>query len=474
MKKILPVILTILISLNAQALFEVKDASDNTVFSISNDGMRVINAGDTMMVISTSEARISLDNSKGLSRSFSVSTNTTGKGVLANVLEVTTGSTKMREGDAGGRYTDFSPENIFLGLNAGEIKEPAGEGNGENNIFIGNAAGSHNSDGGYNIFIGNEAGSNSNSDFNMFIGFNSGNANIGGMSNTFVGNNTGQSYTWGNRNSLFGTAASSRNNGNDNSIFGENAGCGDWGAIYSRNCLFGSSCGINLSTGSDNIMIGYRSGYLNQTGDGNTFIGSNAGYNETGSNKLYIDNSNTSTPLIYGEFDNDLLILNTSKTHLKHPLGNTTNGLFIQSTYNSNTDSWHFYQSTGDHLNLFYNTTLRGTWDLNSGVYSSSSDKKFKKNIKELAKVMDRVMLLQPKKYNFISQKNNEDKYIGLIAQDVEKLFPEFVMYNEEANAYTMDYAGLSVIAIQAIKEQQTEIEYLKSEIEKIKNLLNK
>ncbi|MFW6132001.1 MAG: hypothetical protein ACOC5F_05340 [Candidatus Aminicenantaceae bacterium] len=33
------------------------------------------------------------------------------------------------------------------------------------------------------------------------------------------------------------------------------------------------------------------------------------GYNETGSNKLYIDNSDTSPPLIYGEFDNDLITI---------------------------------------------------------------------------------------------------------------------------------------------------------------------
>jgi hypothetical protein len=38
------------------------------------------------------------------------------------------------------------------------------------------------------------------------------------------------------------------------------------------------------------------------TGNGNIFIGYNAGSYETGSNKLYIANSNTSKPLIYGDF----------------------------------------------------------------------------------------------------------------------------------------------------------------------------
>jgi hypothetical protein len=39
-------------------------------------------------------------------------------------------------------------------------------------------------------------------------------------------------------------------------------------------------------------------------------LGWRAGYNETGSNKLYIANSDTTTPLIYGEFDNEILNVN--------------------------------------------------------------------------------------------------------------------------------------------------------------------
>ncbi|MCK4980834.1 MAG: hypothetical protein KAS62_10595, partial [Candidatus Delongbacteria bacterium] len=76
MNKVLPMILTILFSLNAQALFEVKDASDNTVLEISNDGLRVFNEGDTLMVISSSEIKAFIDSSttKALSRSFCVTT----------------------------------------------------------------------------------------------------------------------------------------------------------------------------------------------------------------------------------------------------------------------------------------------------------------------------------------------------------------------------------------------------------------
>jgi hypothetical protein len=72
-------------------------------------------------------------------------------------------------------------------------------------------------------------------------------------------------------------------------------------------------------------MIGRFAGYHNIIGNNNVFLGSGAGYNETGSNKLYISNSNTSTPLIYGEFDNQYLEINGDLTIIKDgPASNIT------------------------------------------------------------------------------------------------------------------------------------------------------
>ena len=68
-----------------------------------------------------------------------------------------------------------------------------------------------------------------------------------------------------------------------------------------------------VGTGSPmrNTVIGQRNGTGQAVlGDDNVFLGYNAGFNETGSSKLYIANSNTTTPLIYGEFDNGVLNVN--------------------------------------------------------------------------------------------------------------------------------------------------------------------
>ncbi len=57
------------------------------------------------------------------------------------------------------------------------------------------------------------------------------------------------------------------------------------------------------NNGTNNVAIGFQAGFSNTgTASGNTFIGYQAGYSETASNKLYISNSNTATPLVYGDF----------------------------------------------------------------------------------------------------------------------------------------------------------------------------
>ena len=49
-------------------------------------------------------------------------------------------------------------------------------------------------------------------------------------------------------------------------------------------------------------------------GSGNVFLGYEAGYNETGSNTLYIANSDTSSPLIYGDFGTGEVTINGNLT----------------------------------------------------------------------------------------------------------------------------------------------------------------
>lgn len=152
-------------------------------------------------------------------------------------------------------------------------------------------------------------------------------SNTEGDQNTAAGAFSLTNNTTANGNTAFGYKASySVSDGNYNSSFGLNAlystTSGTYNSAFSYGSLFLNQTGDENTAfgykalysniiGNENTAIGSRAGY-NALGSGNVFIGRYAGYYETGSNKLYIDNSNTSTPLIYGDFDTDEVIVNGS------------------------------------------------------------------------------------------------------------------------------------------------------------------
>jgi hypothetical protein len=185
-------------------------------------------------------------------------------------------------------YSNTGDWNSFLGYQAGLYNTT-----GYANSFLGSYAGLYNTTGYANSFIGYYAGSgNTTGYYNSFLGYFAGSGNTTGYNNSFVGYRAGYSNTTGHYNSFLGSEAGySNTTGYSNSFLGNYAG-------YSN------------TRGSYNNFLGRHAGYWNITGSGNVFLGNAAGYNETGSNKLYIANSDTTTPLIYGEFDNKILKAN--------------------------------------------------------------------------------------------------------------------------------------------------------------------
>jgi len=186
---------------------------------------------------------------------------------------------------------------------------------GSSNTLFGTGAGnSLGDDDDQSTFIGYQAGYNTNDGtqpyhgkYNTFVGYNAGYSNTTGLCNTFLGCNAGRSTT-GSFNTFIGYAAGYFNTyGEDNTFIGHNAGGNNTTGF--SNTFLGLDAGGSNTTGYYNTYLGNNAGTSNTTGYGNVFIGNSAGYNETGSNKLYIDNSNTSTPLIYGEFDNRILTI---------------------------------------------------------------------------------------------------------------------------------------------------------------------
>ncbi len=156
-------------------------------------------------------------------------------------------------------------------------------------------------------------GISSDHDTNIFIGKDSGRVNNqagGGWSNTFVGSTAGYSNTAGTYNVALGSQALySNSNGGSNIAIGHQALRAN--STTSNNTAIGHTA-LRSTTAGNNTALGYGSGYSNSTGTGNIFIGYSAGYSETASNKLYIENSNSASPLIWGDFNTDVVNINGS------------------------------------------------------------------------------------------------------------------------------------------------------------------
>jgi len=101
-----------------------------------------------------------------------------------------------------------------------------------------------------------------------------------------------------------------------------------------------------------------------------------------------------------------------------------------------------------------------------AGELTVNSDARLKANVKSLGNTLPKLLLLDGKKYTL---KNNSHTKIGLLAQDVQKLFPELVKKGEDKKqTLSLFYQGLVPVLINAIKAQQQQLEELK------KKLINK
>jgi hypothetical protein len=242
------------------------------------------------------------------------------------------GNDNIFMGSQAGFSNIYAQNNIFIGIRTGysTIGNSGGVNYGSDNIFMGNEAGYANSIGEKNIFIGYLAGrSNTTSDNNVFIGVEAGTANTTGRDNVFIGNGAGISnqigvyntiigegagasivgwmdgmYTRGSQNTFVGKSAGGASTGYENTYIG--AGCATYNVNGQENVMMGRYAGFWSSGGSRNTIIGYGAGYLSSgqsLGDGNVLIGYYAAATQNAiSNQLFIDNSSTATPLIWGDF----------------------------------------------------------------------------------------------------------------------------------------------------------------------------
>jgi hypothetical protein len=172
-------------------------------------------------------------------------------------------------------------------------------------------------------------------------------------------------------------------------------------------------------------------------------LGYQAGANETQGGRLYIANSNTSSPLVWGNFGGQILNVNG-----RLGIGDTT-------------PTYRLDVAQGD-----VNTQNGGYRDAGICVAGTCfSDRRLKEEVTPLSGSLELIARLNPVSYRYIDPAHGSGTQYGLVAQEVEEVFPEWVVM--DGDGYRKIRYGLQVQMhlIQAVKELQAENEELKKRL---------
>lgn len=178
--------------------------------------------------------------------------------------------------------------------------------------------------------------------------------------------------------------------------------------------------------------------------------GSTAPTTEVATGKFWVDTSGANPVLkIYRNGWRSLFTLNassvsTSVSALTATTASVTGTLTVGTISNTTT-------MTG--------VTATFSGDVSSPNFLITSDARLKTDILDLDDALAKVCKLRGTSFQM-----NGKKHIGVIAQEVEEVVPELVSTNEEGYK-SVAYANTVALLIEAVKEQQAQIEELKAKV---------
>ncbi|MBS7787154.1 tail fiber domain-containing protein [Flavobacterium sp. CYK-55] len=395
--------------------------------------------------------------------------------------------------------------NTFFGVNSGVVNT------GDYNTFIGERAGFANATGQDNTFLGRLAGANGTfGDDNSYIGYaaglnSTGNSNIifgafasqntTGNFNVFVGNQSGSTNTTGARNTLLGFNADvgAANLTNATAI-------GNLAQVNTSNSLvLGSINGVNGSLVSTNVGIGttapIRALHVSTGSSGGTPLGSSDIVLESNgpTYQHFLTPSTSETGILFGSNLNAIhsgIIANNvgSTLGLQFRAGGNTTRMTITSAGDVGIGT----AAPGGQFELSLNEGRKPT----SNTWTIPSDARLKEVHGTYQKGLSEIRQLRTVRYHYknTDKKTFDPKVLskeafGFLAQEVQPLFPEAV--GTDADGYlNFDLHPILIASINALQEldmqnqklqqenellktqlavQQEKLDYILSEIEKIK-----
>jgi trimeric autotransporter adhesin len=422
-----------------------------------------------------------------------------------------------------GRYNTTGDQNSFFGAGSGR-----GNVTGNQNTGIGEDALYYNQTGGQNVAIGMRALYNNEANQNTAVGNAALTYNLSGTSNAALGFSALYLNSSGTSNTAIGASALWTNStGSQNTAVGHeallknetgyyNIAVGFQSQYYNTansNTSIGTQSLFKNSTGNSNTANGYRALYENTTGYYNVAVGSNAmnanvsgnfnmatGYFALSANTEGIRNSasgframhsNTtgSNNTAAGAFALDNITIGSNNTGLGYNAGPTTADL------TNTTAIGNFAVPTASNQVRIGNSAVTSIGGQVS--WSTFSDGRFKKDIKEDVSGLGFIKQLRPVSYTV--DKNEVDKFLhvvdssnnqtatrgvslrqtGFVAQEVEAVVKKtgYVFYGvdvpkNESDHYSIRYAEFVVPLVKAVQELSINAEAQQTQIEEQKKLI--
>jgi len=278
---------------------------------------------------------------------------------------------------------------------------------------------------------------------NAAFGYGALELNVSGVFNTAIGAGS-LSYSTGSYNTGVGTAAIATIQGGDsNTAVGYNA-LGNGASITPTSGNNNTAVGANAMTGSatmnasNNTAIGENALTAISTGSGNIAVGYEAGYNvESGSHNIDIGNEGKSA-------DTGVIRIGKQGTQ--------------KSTFISGIDS-----------NVVTGAAVYVTSDGELGVLASSE--RYKTSIEPIESNSARLQRLRPVSFHLKANPAGSVQY-GLIAEEVNKVYPELVIRDAQGTIQGVRYDELAPLLLNELQQQRQELALLKKSNESMQAAL--
>ena len=241
--------------------------------------------------------------------------------------------------------------------------------------------------------------------------------------------------------------------------------------------------GIDLKDGFGNSYIKYKPSSIAADGVPGLIIGD-------------VDDANTEAKLTFDVFNQEANFtemnvsapIYTATAHIRGPNGSAgTPSLQLGSA----NDGFFHVGGIGVQVNNVHEFLFADGGDFHADgdiiAYSTTvaSDKRLKTNVQSISGSLYKLKQLRPIEFDWLVDRDRHE--YGLIAQEVDKVVPELIVENRAIGDTkkflknldgtetfkTVDYAKLTVLLVDAMKEQQEQINELKTEIQELKNGLS-